>query len=97
MIFTPLGDALQDKSGNKGLQKQEESGEVVEYAIIAVKELLGDSAKKTKPLFLKNRTLTITCDNQKVAQEVRDNQQAIVDKINDKLGKKDVDRIRYLL
>jgi predicted nucleic acid-binding Zn ribbon protein len=55
-----------------------------------------EQAKHAKPLFLKNRTLTITCSTSSIAQEIRLNQQTLVDKINDKLGKKEVDRIRYL-
>lgn len=50
----------------------------------------------TRPLFLKNRTLTISCSNFLAAQEIGQRQQEIVDKINEKLGKNEIDRVRYL-
>ncbi|HQF57154.1 MAG TPA: DUF721 domain-containing protein [Candidatus Magasanikbacteria bacterium] len=50
----------------------------------------------TRPLFLKNRTLTISCSNSLAAQEIGQRQQEIVDKINEKLGKNEIDRVRYL-
>jgi hypothetical protein len=49
-----------------------------------------------KPLYLKNRTLTISCSNMKIAQEISLNQAKLVDQINVRLGKNEVDRIRYL-
>lgn len=62
-----------------------------------LKEILSpDKAILARPLFLKNRTLTITCSDSEIAQEIAQNQQEIVLKINDKLGKNEIDRVRYL-
>ncbi len=99
MGFTPLGDALHDKIGkNSPLKKQLESAEIIEVATEVLEEMFGsDLAIYAKPLFLKNRTLTISCTSSSMAQEIRLNQSAIVQKVNDKLGKNEVDRIRYLL
>ena len=36
-------------------------------------------AEKINPLFLKNRTLTVSCSNSEIAQQVRENQEKIVD------------------
>lgn len=98
MAFTPLGDALQQKlSAQTPLKKQVEASLVVEQAAIVFEEIFGkDNAAQAKPLFLKNRTLTVTCGTGAIAQEIRLRQLEIVEKINQKLGKKDVDRIRYL-
>lgn len=80
------------------LGRQTQIGIVIEYAEEAVAEILGkDKINDAKPLFLKNRTLTITCASSAIAQEVRLHQQEIVDKINRKLCANEVDRIRYLL
>jgi predicted nucleic acid-binding Zn ribbon protein len=49
------------------------------------------------PQFVKNRTLTVNCLSSASAEAIRERQQEIVDKINEKIGKKDIDRIRYLL
>lgn len=79
------------------MKKQAEAGLVVEYAAAVFVELFGnDGALYAKPLFLKNRTLTVTCGTSAVAQEIRLRQIEIVEKINERLGKKEVDRIRYL-
>jgi predicted nucleic acid-binding Zn ribbon protein len=98
MPFSPIGDTLQDKvNQNKPLQKQMEAGQIVEIAEEIFKDLFGaEEAIHVKPLFLKNRTLTVTCSSSTVAQEIRLNQGEIVDRINEKMGKKEVDRIRYL-
>ena len=53
-------------------------------------------SQAAKPLFLKNRTLTVSCSNSEIAQKIRENQTEIVEKINHVLGKNEVDRIRYL-
>lgn len=97
MSFTPLGDALKEKMGkNANLGRQLESVEVIEIAENVLKEMFGDLGAAAKPLFLKNRTLTVSCATSAIAQEIRLNQTAIVEKINEKMGKNEVDRIRYL-
>lgn len=98
MSFTPVGDMLQHKLGdNPGLKKQVEGEEVIDAANTVFEDFFGaDLMVHIKPLFLKNRTLTVTISSSTVAQELRVNQKAIVDKINGKLGKNDIDRIRYL-
>lgn len=97
MVFTPLGDALQQKmSSHSTLKKQVEASDVVLFAEEVFKELFFGESKYVRPLFLKNRTLTITCNSTAIAQEIRLNQASIVEKINQKMGKTEVDRIRYL-
>lgn len=98
MPFTPLGDTLHEKmNSNKPLKHQLEATEVVEAAQEIFVELFGvELGNQAKPLFLKNRTLTVSCSSSSIAQEIRLNQTSIVEKINQKLGKNEVDRIRYL-
>lgn len=98
MSFTPLGDTLHDKMDkNTSLKKQLETAEVIEIVDSVLADLFGaDLARHAKPLFLKNRTITISCTSSAMAQEIRVNQAEIVKKINQKLGKEEVDRIRYL-
>jgi len=91
MAFTPLGNTLND------ILKQIESSEVIETAKKVLDDFFGEKLiDAVKPLFLKNRTLTVSCTSGAVAQEIRLNQIDIVEKINEKLGKKEIDRIRYL-
>jgi len=72
-----------------------------EFLILAetvLSEVLGiENISFVKPLFLKNRTLTIACTKTDLASLIREKQQDIVEKLNEKVGKNEVDRIRYLL
>ncbi|MBH41651.1 MAG: hypothetical protein CL685_02975 [Candidatus Magasanikbacteria bacterium] len=98
MVFTPVGDALQNKvNSHKSVKDQLEAARVLEAATQAFQEHFGEKdVADIKPLFLKNRTLTVTCASSVVSQEIRINQANIVKKINAILGNKEVDRIRYL-
>lgn len=98
MSFSTISDNLKDRvSKDKNLQSQVEATQALEFAEEVFVDLFGeDLAKQAKPLYLKNRTLTVTCASSAIAQEIRLNQGPIVDKINKKLGKKEVDRLRYL-
>ena len=97
MPFTPIGDTLQDNIKDSPLKKQVDASQAVDAAQSVIDELFdAELAIHAKPLFLKNRTLTVTCSSSTMAQEIRLRQSEIVNKINDKLGKNEVDRIRYL-
>lgn len=98
MAFTPLGNALKQKmERNNPLKKQVEASQIVEVASAAISGILPPVlADSVKPLFLKNRTLTVSCGSSSVAQEIRLHQLEIVAKINQELGRNEVDRIRYL-
>ena len=92
MAFSP------NDSSKQNSQKPQKDEEFIKIAQECLNEIFNPAiAEKMNPLFLKNRTLTISCSNQDVAVEVRENQQKIVKKMNIKLGTKEVDRIRYLL
>ncbi len=99
MSFTPIGKTLHEAIFAKSpLKRQVEASQVLEYASNTLVEIFGkEQAFHVKPLFLKHRTLTITCSSSTMAQEVHINQADIINKINEKLGKKEVDSIRYLV
>ena len=96
--FTPLGDALSQKlRAHAPLKKHLDTAYVIEAAESVFDEMFQEQkGVAVKPLFLKNRTLTVTCSSSIIAQEIRINQSTIVEKINLKIGKSEVDRIRYL-
>lgn len=98
MSFTPLGDALNRRfSSQTPLKKQIEASKAVEIAKEVFVELFSkDLAQHAVPLFLKNRTLTVSCTSSAMAAEIRLRQSDIVKKINARLGERLVDRIRYL-
>ncbi len=98
MSFTPISDTIKGKSNKDSkLKDQVDTAEVLEIAEKVFHELFSsDLAAHAKPQYLKNRTLTVTCTSSALAQEIRLNQATIVEKINEKLGNNEVDRIRYL-
>jgi len=98
MPFTPIGEAIDESMKAQGpLKKQVAAAEAVDIATEVFAEMFDkDLAVHAKPQFLKNRTLTVTCSSSAMAQEIRLKQKEIVDNINEKLGSKEVDRIRYL-
>ncbi len=97
--MTSLGDALKQKmKQDKPLQAQAEVGLLLSLSTSILHEFLGEeNSKYVRPLFIKNRTLTITCANSVVSQEIHLNQAKIVTQINEKFGQNALDRIRYLL
>mgnify|MGYP001563995899 CR=1 FL=1 len=99
MSFIPLRKTLQQETNSKTpLKMQVEASLVLENAGNVLVEIFGkEKAYHIRPLFLKHRTLTLACTNTIMAQEIRENQNTIVSKINEKLGKKEVDSIRYLI
>jgi len=98
MPFTPIGDAIDKKMDASGpLKKQVEASQAVEIAEEVFLEMFGEElSKHARPQFLKNRTLTVSCSSSVMAGEIRLKQGEIVGKINEKMGAKEVDRIRYL-
>jgi len=76
----------------------ENNEKILKITEVVLKELVGkEVTAKILPQFLKNRTLTVSCLSSVAAEAIRSCQQEMVDRINEKLGKKEVDRIRYLL
>ncbi|MCB9798112.1 DUF721 domain-containing protein [Candidatus Nomurabacteria bacterium] len=92
-----LKDAIKSKMKGTALQGQLDATQVVEMANSVFEAIFPeDQVIHVKPLFLKNRTLTVSCSSSVVAQEIRLNQKKLVDHLNKKMGDKLVDRIRYL-
>ncbi len=80
------------------MKLEDNSEEIQKITTAVLIELIGQEvADKILPQFLKNRTLTVSCLSSTAAEAIRTCQQEMVDRINEKLGKKEVDRIRYLL
>jgi len=94
-----LGDALKKRMGSDiPLKRQVETGNLLVIAAKVLTQFVGeDNARAIKPLFVKNRTLTITCASSALSQEIHLNQAKIVETINKEAGESSLDRIRYLL
>lgn len=92
-----MGDALKQKFQLQGpLKTQVEAAQVVQKAEEALQDLFAEETKHIKVLFVKNRTLTITCRSSVIAQEIRLNQAKIIEKVNSYFPSSLIDRIRYL-
>lgn len=92
-----MGDVLKNKLLIQNpLRVQVEAAQVILKAEEVFKELFGPELGHLKILFVKNRTLTITCHSSVVAQEIRLNQAKILEKINSHFPATLIDRIRYL-
>ena len=97
MYLTPFGVNLKKTETASSRQKQADAGQAITATEEAFEELFGkELAIHAKPLYLKNRTITVTCTSSALAQEIRLNQTKIVKKINKLLKSDEVDRIRYL-
>lgn len=51
---------------------------------------------KIRPLFLKGRTLFIECPNAPWAGELQNRQREIIERVNQKIGKGKVERIKFV-
>jgi len=92
-----LGDLLKRQMWNSLVWKGVEASLVVDEANKILADMFGPELKKyARALYLKNRTLAITCLSSVAAQEIRLNEQAIVTKLKNKFGQQTVERIRYL-
>jgi predicted nucleic acid-binding Zn ribbon protein len=99
MSFTLIGDKTHNQPDkNQSAPGPNTTNGVIEVAQDVFREVFGDSqVELIKPLFFKNRTLTVTCSSSIIAKEIRINHASIVAKINKKLGANEIDRIRYLV
>lgn len=79
-----------------GMGNSVEAAEVIEAAEAILPTVFEPiMTRRMKPLYIKNRTLTISCDNTTVAQELKLREPEILHRLNQRLGKPLVDRIRY--
>ena len=79
-----------------GAEPSVEAARIVAEATAILASLFGaDIASHMKPLYVKNRTLTVSCTSSTVAQELKLRESEILDKLNHTLALQLVDRIRY--
>ena len=94
----PIKNLISHSVQRAGIGKQIQASHVVETSETVLREVFGkDSEKEVRPLYFKNRTLTVSCISSAFAQEIKLHEGTIVGHINDVLGSPVVERIRYLL
>ncbi|HOX60413.1 MAG TPA: DUF721 domain-containing protein [Candidatus Magasanikbacteria bacterium] len=96
--LSSIGDTLKNKFGNQaGVAKGVEAAQIIEVAQKIMDKIFSpELAALMKPLFMKNRTLTISCSSSAVAQELRLHQNEVVELMNKEIGRNEIDRVRYL-
>ncbi|MBF8280560.1 MAG: hypothetical protein HW383_333 [Candidatus Magasanikbacteria bacterium] len=81
-----------------GIDKQLEAARVIEITAKILTDIFGaEKAKSMKPLYLKNRTITIATLSPAVAQDLKLKEKQIVGELNKAFPDAKVERIRYLL
>lgn len=97
MAFSSMADALKNKMGTQTpLRAQVEAALIIQKAEQVFNELFGEETKHIKVLYIKNRTLTLTCHSSVIAQEIRLNQAKIIEKLTEAFPGVPIERIRYL-
>lgn len=98
MSFKSLGDILPKHVKKQGIGEQLEATVMLEYFMTKAKELWGsDVEQDMKPMYVKNKTLTVAVTNAPLAQELKLHEAEILEYITKKAGFDAVERLRYLL
>lgn len=93
-----LGDILPKHIKKQGLSEQLEASQVLETFLQKAKEMWGEAVKQEmKPLYVKNKTLTVAVTNASLAQELKHHEKEILEHINSGKNLNLVERLRYLL
>ncbi len=93
-----IGKNLRTSLARAGVVRQVEAAQVIEIATSALQTVFADESRHVRPQYVKNRTLTVTCDSASFAQKLKSEEQKIVALLNHQLPENaKVERIRYLL
>lgn len=97
MSFTHLSDLLGKSVRRKGLSSQVEAAMILELFQQKAKMLFDESLLESmRPLYVKDRILTIAVLSPALAQEIRLNEPAILAYINEKAGRGAIEHLRFL-
>ncbi len=98
MTFKALGDILPKHIKKQGFAEQMEATQLLELFLQKAKQKWGEAVEKEmKPLYIKNKTLTVAVTNAALAQELKLNEKEILEFLNKGQKIKMVERLRYLL
>lgn len=81
-----------------GVAKQVDAHKSLDHARAVLKERFGDGVElHAKPLYVKQRALTLAVAHPAVAEEVRLCEESLISAINDRIGHPEIVRIHFLL
>ncbi len=93
-----LSDDLHKRVAKAGITKQVEASAIIEQATEALKKVMKEHASHIRPQYVKNGTLTVTCDSAAIAHQLKLQEPQILAEIHNNSGSTTtVERIRYLL
>ncbi len=98
MNMTSIGSMLPEHLKNSKVGEQLEATAVLERFMKKAQEIWGKAIEQDmRPMYLKNKTLTIAVGNSVLAQEMKLHEEKILDFLNDSVDEAIVERLRYLL
>lgn len=97
-MFIKISDLLRKSVKKSGAGDQVEAIDVLKRFNQIIETQYSDKLKdKVKPLYLKNKTLTVSCESQTIASELKLRERKIIQQINSGQKNNLVQTIRFLL
>jgi predicted nucleic acid-binding Zn ribbon protein len=94
-MFTPLSKIIPRAAAQLGIKREIEAALICEkYRKLAPRLVHTNALKHTFPKFYRNKTLTIAVENPAWAQQVMNCKSALLQAINESLGKKSVEMLK---
>ena len=98
MSMTSIGSILPEHLKNSKVGEQLEATAILDRFMQKAQEIWGKAIEKDmRPMYLKNKTLTIAVGNAALAQEMKLHEEKILSFLNDVNTDLVVERLRYLL
>ncbi len=96
MSFTPLKKLVDDSVNRAGIKDDVEASLAIDAAQKIFNEMFGeDVGKLMKPLYVKRGVLTVSCVSSVAAQELKLRDREIIKKLQERIGKPLVERLRF--
>lgn len=97
-MFIKISDLLDQSTKKAGVSDQVEAVDVINhFADIISTQFTKTLKNRVKPLYLKNKTLTVSCESQVVASELKLHERKILQLLNKGQSEIPVRTIRFLL
>lgn len=97
-MFVKISDLLNKNIKKSGASEQVSAIDVLnEFNRIIEEQYAKNLKDRVKPLYIKNKTLTVSCDNQTTASELKLSERKIIQELNKGKASPPVQTIRFLL
>ena len=97
-MFHSLGEIIKKTVKKAGIGNQVETALVLEDFSAVLTTIMGEKiGKSVKPMYIRNKTLTIACLSSVIAQEIKFKEQKIIKTLNQKYSKEVVEKLIYMV